>query len=280
MSYGCQYAVLRYLPYIETGEFINVGVVLLCPQSGQLKTKLLKKNLQRISHFFGPKERDVYKFSLAALEQELEVSARYITGLSVDKQRQAFIELARHRESVLRYSEIGAVLSQDSDQTLAELYEYYVNAKASPAKKSREYRLEKTLRGYLSKTPLKGAYKEDKVFDGYTDITLPFVNRGDDKISAIKPLALNHNVTKDLIIHGEIWISHTCRLLANSKLSSSNLHLLFAVQRPANTEPQDVQAAYSYVHRKLEDTGVGVADFNDTDSILDFATTSVNANAA
>ena len=69
-------------------------------------------------------------------------------------------------------------------------------------------------------------------------------------------------------------------MLANSKLSSSNLHLLFAVQRPANTEPQDVQAAYSYVHRKLEDTGVGVADFNDTDSILDFATTSVNANAA
>lgn len=28
---ACQYAVVRFLPYAETGEFANVGVALACP---------------------------------------------------------------------------------------------------------------------------------------------------------------------------------------------------------------------------------------------------------
>ncbi len=32
-QFVCNYAPVRFLPYRETGEFVNVGVVLHCPQT-------------------------------------------------------------------------------------------------------------------------------------------------------------------------------------------------------------------------------------------------------
>ncbi len=37
---ACRYAILRFLPYTETGEFANVGVVLACPATGYFGFKL------------------------------------------------------------------------------------------------------------------------------------------------------------------------------------------------------------------------------------------------
>jgi len=28
-KFACQYAIVRFLPYLETGEFANVGIVML-----------------------------------------------------------------------------------------------------------------------------------------------------------------------------------------------------------------------------------------------------------
>lgn len=33
-KFACQYAIDRFLPYMETGEFANVGIVMLCPDAG------------------------------------------------------------------------------------------------------------------------------------------------------------------------------------------------------------------------------------------------------
>ncbi|MGM0927683.1 MAG: DUF3037 domain-containing protein [Pseudomonadota bacterium] len=30
---ACQYVILRFMPYVETGEFANVGVVMIPPHS-------------------------------------------------------------------------------------------------------------------------------------------------------------------------------------------------------------------------------------------------------
>ncbi len=46
-----QYQVLRYVHDRVTGEFVNVGVVLLAPQERQLRAQMLRKT-QRVSRFF------------------------------------------------------------------------------------------------------------------------------------------------------------------------------------------------------------------------------------
>ncbi|HVK54151.1 MAG TPA: DUF3037 domain-containing protein, partial [Burkholderiales bacterium] len=33
MNIACHYAIVRFLPFVETGEFANVGVVLFSPNA-------------------------------------------------------------------------------------------------------------------------------------------------------------------------------------------------------------------------------------------------------
>ncbi|WP_253275820.1 DUF3037 domain-containing protein, partial [Xanthomonas vasicola] len=40
MRVPCQYAIVQFLPYPETGEFANVGVVLACPQMRYLGVRI------------------------------------------------------------------------------------------------------------------------------------------------------------------------------------------------------------------------------------------------
>ena len=48
---ACQYALLRFRPFVETGEFANVGVVLLAPEARFFGFRLLKR-YGRITQFF------------------------------------------------------------------------------------------------------------------------------------------------------------------------------------------------------------------------------------
>jgi len=39
---ACQYALLRFRPFAETGEFANVGIVMLAPEARFFGFRLLK----------------------------------------------------------------------------------------------------------------------------------------------------------------------------------------------------------------------------------------------
>ena len=52
--------------------------------------------------------------------------------------RGLFQELIRPRETIVRFSEQRAVLAENLEQTLTELYEYYVDRKLSPRASSAE----------------------------------------------------------------------------------------------------------------------------------------------
>ena len=56
---ACQYALLRFRPFVETGEFANVGVVLLAPEA-RFFWFLLLKRYGRITQFFHQLDRKVY----------------------------------------------------------------------------------------------------------------------------------------------------------------------------------------------------------------------------
>ena len=51
-DYICNYSTIRFQPYRETGEFVNIGVLLSCPQVGFFKYRVDKVHHGRISKFF------------------------------------------------------------------------------------------------------------------------------------------------------------------------------------------------------------------------------------
>ncbi|EIJ41236.1 Protein of unknown function (DUF3037) [Beggiatoa alba B18LD] len=132
----CQYAVVRFMPMIETEEFINIGVILLAPQQRFFGFKLVTKRVGRIRHMFGKKVRDTYRFARKAiLEKELsgfkEILQKYWQEncsdiKASDFAKRQFSEFIRPRETMIRFSESKVILSEDEEKALNEIFQFYV----------------------------------------------------------------------------------------------------------------------------------------------------------
>ena len=113
-----QYAVLRAVPRVDRGEFINVGVILYCQASDFLRAGVSvdRARLQALSP-----EVDVDAVRLAAEAiatacDEPVGSARENTGLAT-----RFGMLTAPKSSVVQPSPVHAGVTSDPERTLADL---------------------------------------------------------------------------------------------------------------------------------------------------------------
>jgi hypothetical protein len=124
---ACQYSFVRFLPYPETGEFANVGVLLACPSTGFFGSKLISHPAtNRVLAFFESLDEKILRSALTDLDKELARIGKIVAEL-YPAQGSAlitrfFAEVVRPRESLLRFSAAGAVMSADPKATLDELY--------------------------------------------------------------------------------------------------------------------------------------------------------------
>ena len=49
---ACNYTVIRFLPYPETGEFVNLGIAMACPDMHWFDYRLETRRIDRITNFF------------------------------------------------------------------------------------------------------------------------------------------------------------------------------------------------------------------------------------
>jgi hypothetical protein len=67
-KYLYEYAVIRVLPFVERGEFINVGIILFCKKEKYIKV-LFKVNKAKIQAFSKDIDLDEIKKNLKAIEK-------------------------------------------------------------------------------------------------------------------------------------------------------------------------------------------------------------------
>lgn len=84
---ACRYAIVQFMPYAETGEFANVGVVLACPQTGYFDFKLQTRRYARVTAFFDELHRDVYVGAIKTMQSELERIQRMVASLPASADR-------------------------------------------------------------------------------------------------------------------------------------------------------------------------------------------------
>lgn len=191
---ACQYAVIRFLPYVETGEFANVGVLLACPQTGFLNARLLPAHkTARISGFFDQLDTAVYRNVLRCARQELVRAAALVTGQGATasaQARQIFGELVRPREALLRFSNPHAILAIDPAETLQHLFATLVERDFI----TRDYRdrlLVRSVGETLRKGGLRHYFRDGRVGTEDLYLNVPFVHERDGRpVLAIKPLDL------------------------------------------------------------------------------------------
>lgn len=271
-QYACQYAIVRFLPYLETGEFANVGIVMFCPDAGFFEFKLLTR-IRRITAFFEELDAGIYRRTMTDFRKELERVRNWINpklhdGNGMELAHNLFAELTRQREAMMRFDTVRVVLSDDPVQQFDELFGHYVERNFA-TKAYQEQLLEKTVRRVLTDAKLNRLYKPETVGDATTYHTkLPFVHKeGERVLKAIKPLHLAHEDPAQIYDHGWAWLGRVAKLRALRLLPEQ---LLFPVQGPAETDGERF-AMYQEIIGKMADKDVLVIPATQNEQIIQFA---------
>jgi hypothetical protein len=273
----CNYAIARFRPYRETGEFVNVGVVLVCPQVNYFGYLFERRKYKRITDFFPELDVEIFKAGMSGLLKEL---AR-VTGREHEETLQQFVlreeahatiarfrELVRIRETLFHFGELSTVLASNPRAKLQELFEYYIKRQFARDREYQEVIMRRRLADFLQQARLDGYYKLDQQIGNETyHVILPFVYFKDAKPrKAIKPLHLDKESTTEIFRHGDAWISTVRRLRQINRLPPE---LLFTVKEPKGNLKRIVAA--KEICKELQDLETVTIPFGDRDKILEFA---------
>jgi hypothetical protein len=124
----CNYAMLRFLPHPETGEFVNVGVIANCLQPCFLHFLGEQKMPGRVKALFPDGNEKAFETGMAAIEKEMKRVAAMIRD---PKDCQiSFNEVVRPRESIFRFGEVRTIFISDPLNLAEELFKRYVRMEA------------------------------------------------------------------------------------------------------------------------------------------------------
>lgn len=265
---ACQYAIVRFLPYAETGEFANVGVVVACPERNYLKAKFAPVNrTQRVTQFFAGLDARIYREALKYLIKEVERVAHDVelSNLPADY---AFDTVTRPREALLTFGQQRAVLADAPDQALEALYNRFIERDFA-TKEYHEQILTSGVGRLLTGARLRPYFNDQAVGDEAFNVKFPFVsNHPDAPKLVIKPLYLAQDEPNKIYDHGGIWVTRISRLQKHRHLGPKNT--LFAIEEPKPGSAKRYKAAEEIVN-ELRDLGVGVIPATDQEALLEFA---------
>ena len=269
MNTICYYAIIRFMPFLETEEFANVGLVLFSPQNYYASYKLAPVRFARVSNFFDDLEGRLYADTIAIFNDEMQRVTKLGTGLYGKDQLNFFKEVTRKRESILRFGDLRAIATEEPQQALDELYNHYVGRNFND-KEYREEVMEKILRADLRNNVRTARFTKKQLMGEYnTAINMPFVANVQNFLKVIKPLAFDHDKPINLLEHGEKWINRVKRLLNLQTVEPQNM--LFAIESPTKNKNDDLQDAFDVVEKGMRELEVNILPFDDKKAIYQFA---------
>ncbi len=209
-----RFAIIRFIPHIQTQEFANIGIVLVCPKSGWFGY-MIEKRYGRLSQFFKYFNPGVFKAARLALIEELkqlQQQLSYHNG-KPDDFRFALDYLARPRETVIQFSNISTNIAENEEQELKRLFDYYIGC--SFAKEQKEDVLTRDIQDQIRRLDLRQPFKEEVIgsLDSY-HVRLPLVQTDDTNQirKIIKPLYLGQEDISEIYTKADRWISRFRRM--------------------------------------------------------------------
>ena len=246
MSIVCTYAVLRFRPYLDTGEFANLGIVLLSSQ-GDFCFRLETTKINRITNFFPELDKKYFIKNKWDIKLELESFSKAISGYKKDLkvQMQAFDHLVAPKEGTMVFSQPSNLVAKNAQEACDELFMRYVHHKTL-SKDDPESALKRSVAKMLKKLVPERNYVEDKVGPSDYKVSFPFVWKEKDFSQVIKPLSLNLDEKKSIMDKGDKWMMQIKRLETFGKLPADTVFLL--------DPPRDNKliGAYKVVFEELE----------------------------
>ncbi|WP_250500567.1 DUF3037 domain-containing protein [Caballeronia sp. GAWG1-5s-s] len=276
MKHACRYALVRFMPYAETGEFANVGIVVMSPTARFFGFKLLDR-VGRITAFFDDLDAHIYKRARDIFKDEMQrigdmaqrsfVGA--VNGPTADFANFAFDQLVTPRQAIIYADMPRAAMVDDPAKALTDFFDYYVGRSfATPVKRERQ--VEQRIRNILKAENLQ-KYFHARVLGTEYQAKVPFVkvNVQDNPVKLIKPLDLDREDATKIYDHGWEWLGRIKKLRRDGQFRGD---ALFAV-RPPHESFGAGMSAYAEVKSEMENAGVAVVDEDDKTAIIEFAET-------
>ncbi|ENM5794308.1 DUF3037 domain-containing protein [Vibrio mimicus] len=267
MKHLVRYAVIRFMPFTETQEFANVGIVIHAPQTGNVLFKLASKRFARVSQFFDDLDGQLYSNAIDMFSFELQRIKDFAQGMQGKELATFMDEVTRQREGFLTFSDTSVLLTiEPLEVVLDKLFEQYV-ARNFNTKEHREALLVRSLKKHLDKVS-KHKFTKGKLNANYVSFELPLVASDNFTTKAIKPLSFYQDKPLQLIDHGAFWISRVKHLLNAGVLRPYDF--LFAIDRP-DFKDKNLDAAFHSLCDEMKSLDVNIYDVNDLQSIENFA---------
>ena len=270
---ACRYAIVRFMPYLETGEFANVGIVLACPETGFFDFRLELRRHGRITAFFEELNADIYRQSVRNLLGELQRLRDLVNDapaemvIRAEIVRNIFGALTHPREAMIRFGEVRPILVSQPKETLHELFDHYVR-RTFVTPTYVEQTMAKRIQALLTEIPLAAPFKRAQVGDDQIHVNFPLVQRINDQVAKIiKPLNLAQQDANQIYSHGDTWLQKVRRLRKRGLLPHD---LLFPVAAPPRSDENRYQA-YDEICVELRDAEVCCIPEDDQSGIRDFA---------
>lgn len=268
---ACRYAVVQFVPYSETGEFVNTGVVLVCPQTGYFDFRLQTRKYARVTAFFDELAPKVYLTAVKVIQGEMErvrdLLARATTIGADELARAAFTSLVHPREAIIRFSPARMLLAEAPEKELERLFGHYVD-RAFATPEYVETAMARRLNTLLKGLDLQAPFRAVKIGDDVVHAKFPLVQRrGVQFRKVIKPFNLTQAEPNGIFDHGDAWVQKMRRLRDRNLLPAD---VLFAVVGPRATDTKRY-AAYREICTELERLDVPTVEEASKGRIVDFA---------
>ena len=278
----CHYALLRFMPYREAEEFVNIGVVLVCPKTGYLGVAVERKKFKRVTDFFPEfKAREtttIYRDGLTILLRELDRFAlqaehdrRFNHPQSAEQMRATFLALTRAREAIFHFSEPRTLLTRNVERQLQQLFDLYIERQLTESPDAPEEHLRRELSRFLTQSGLAHLYRKAEIGPPERAVAFPFVAGPPDappsQLRVIKPLNLAQDQSGEVYRHGDHWVGNLRRLKRAEALPAATL---FTIRQPAIGTPTG-RAAAEICAELNEYRGVTTLDFGELPRILNWA---------
>ena len=267
-KYACRYAIVQFMPYPETGEFANVGVLLVIPQKNIFAYRLETKKTKRYTDFFPPLNKGLYLKAVQALDEELKFCAQAVTAGQLTAET-TFDNFVRPLVTLLRFTQERVKMVQDTNNIARDIVDpLFARFVQHDFAKNQDYEaeLQKRVTHLIKQLNLKNRFRKQKLGTELYHVNMPLVQECENKKRAINPLFFKQTEPQKIIEHGILWEG---KLSTLKTLHALPKDILIPFEAPQEHSPEQYKA-WGLVKKKLAHFADLVPD-KDAVAIANFA---------
>lgn len=267
------YSFIRFLPFQESGEFVNIGLLMCEPKKKKLTYKLVKKNDARVNHFFHNSK--IFNNVHYLINDQLKYITKVINVDSFNSDQEIinfFNHYTEEKNGLFQFSNSAISLVENPEKEFNNIYTKFIKLAAVP----NENKETLIIKGYKSlfkheNNQLLMKYKEHKVQGDIAKFSLPLALKSKPEndvqiLKAIKPLAFDQSETPRMIEHCDTWISKINRADEEGLLRKEDI--LFTL---GNDETKENNKMFNIIKKSFDRAKIQHLNWDDNSNILLFA---------